>query len=104
MPERLPLHSSPSRSISVLIINNVDDPMAPWKGGDFRFGRLRLGKGLSVSDAVDYWVTHNKCSSTPVVTHEPDEDSQDGTKVGKTSKDINANEVIWNFFKTHSIE
>jgi polyhydroxybutyrate depolymerase len=142
MPEKLPLHCSPSRPVSVLIINNVDDPMAPWKGGDFRFGRLRLGKGLSVSDAVDYWVTHNKCSSTPVVTHEPDEDSQDGTKVrkkvfgkskdgtevilyaieggghtwpsgyqylneriiGKTSRDINANEVIWNFFKKHPME
>ena len=142
IPKKLSLHCSPSRAISVLIINNVNDPMVPWKGGDFHFGNLCLGEGLSVSDSVSYWVTHNGCSSTPIITHEQDKDSQDGTIVykklygkgkngtevilytieggghtwpsghqylreriiGKTSRDINANEVIWDFFKRHSIK
>lgn len=139
IPKNLPLHCSPSRPISVLIINGVEDPLVPWEGGEFRFGRLKLGRGLSVSDTVNYWVTHNKCSSLPTITWEPDKDPQDGTRVrkevygqgkegtevilyaieggghtwpggyqylneriiGKTSRDIDANEVIWNFFKKH---
>ncbi len=140
IPGKLSLGCSPSSPVSVLIINGVDDPMVPWKGGYFGFGKLTLGKGLSVSDTVNYWVTHDECSSIPVTTNEPDIDSQDGTRVykkvfgkgkngtevilytieggghtwpsgyqylneriiGKTSRDINANEVIWDFFKKHS--
>jgi len=142
IPEKLFLHCFPSRPVSVLIINGVNDPLVPWKGGYIHFGRLRFGKGLSVSDTVNYWVTHNKCSSTPLTTYEPDRDPQDNTRVykkvfskgesgtevilytiedgghtwpsghpylneriiGKTSRDINANKIIWEFFKKHSIE
>lgn len=139
IPENIALSCSPSRPISVLIINNVEDPMVPWEGGELRFGSLRLGKVLSVPNTVKYWVTHNNCSSSPIITWEPDIDPQDGTRVwkevyghgkngtevilygieggghtwpngyqymseqiiGKTSRDIDANEIIWNFFKKH---
>ena len=130
---------SPSRHISVLAINNVNDPMVPFEGGEIygHSGRTKLGKVLSVDDSVGYWVKKNGCSPVPVITEEPDRDPEDGTRVstreyvngsdgtkvilyivyggghtwpgglqylperviGKTSRDIDANEVIWSFFR-----
>lgn len=142
IPENLPTRCLPSRPISVLMISNTEDPMVPWEGGEIRFGRQRFGKVLSVTETVKYWATHNQCSSSPIITWEPDKDSKDGTRVrkesynqckegtevvlyaieggghtwpggqqylptwmvGKTSKDIDTNEVIWDFFKKHKID
>jgi polyhydroxybutyrate depolymerase len=133
---------SPSRSVSVLVISNKEDPMVPWEGGEIRLGRQRFGGVLSVDESVRLWVHHNQCSSSPVNTLEPDRDPKDGTRVrreeygqgkggtevilyaieggghtwpgghqylpawiiGKTSRDIDANEVIWDFFKKHARE
>ena len=133
---------SPSLPVSVLAINNTDDPLVPFGGGDI-YGRIRkvnLGKVLSVDESIRFWVRRNMCSFAPVVTVEPDRDPDDGTRVtrtqyindldgtevvlyavkggghtwpsglqylpawiiGKTCRDIDANEVIWFFFKEHS--
>ncbi|MCX6334192.1 MAG: phospholipase [Bacteroidia bacterium] len=132
----------PSMPVSVLAINNVDDPLVPYQGGNIYSSVLRvnLGKVLSADESIGFWVTQDQCSSLPVVTEEPDKDPKDGTKVirkaftnhndgtevilysveggghtwpggfqylpswiiGKTSKDFDANEVIWSFFKKHS--
>ena len=133
---------SPSRPVSVLAINNLNDPLVPFEGGDIngKIRRIKLGKVLSVNESVEFWVNRNMCSDTPVVTEEPDRDPGDGTRVtkthytdgiegrevilysveggghtwpggiqylpawiiGKTCRDIDANEVIWSFFKSHS--
>jgi polyhydroxybutyrate depolymerase len=133
---------SPSRHVSVLAINNVNDPIVPFEGGDIygHFHSVKLGKVLSVDESIGIWVKQNMCSTIPVVTEEPDRDPKDGTRVtrkeyinntdgtevilysidggghtwpggfqylpawiiGKTSRDIDANEVIWSFFKKHS--
>lgn len=133
---------SPARPISVLAINNVDDPLVPFEGGDIygTFPRVKLGKVLSADESINFWVKRNNCSPEPVVTEEPDTDPQDGTRVtrknysngtdgtevilyaieggghtwpggiqykpvgiiGKTCRDIDANEIIWSFFKKHS--
>ena len=133
------LNCSPSKPISVLAINSIEDPLVPWGGGDIRLGFLKVGKVLSVNETVSYWANHDNCSSLPNATWEPDKDLQDGTRVrkeayggcrngtavilyaveggghtwpgglqylpkiiiGRTSRDIDANEVIWNFFKEH---
>ena len=132
---------SPSRPISVLVMNNVDDNLMPFTGGNITgpFGFNKLGKVLSTSDTINFWVTHNNCSSSRVVISEINNDPQDGTLVlkkvygngndgtevilysikggghtwpggyqylneriiGKTSRDIDANEVIWSFFENH---
>ena len=130
------------RPIPVLIINNLDDPLVPWDGGEIRLGRLRFGTVVSVNSTVEYWVSRNNCFSQPTIFWLPDTDPKDGTKVrieeysqgkngtevilyvieggghtwpsgyqylpeyiiGRTSKDIDANEVIWNFFKNHSMK
>lgn len=132
----------PSRPVSVLAINNVNDPLVPFNGGEI-YGhshRVKLGKVLSVNESIGFWINRNICSSVPVVAEELDRDPKDGTRVtrkeyvndidgtevilytidggghtwpggfqylpawiiGKTSKDIVANEVIWSFFKKHS--
>lgn len=132
---------SPSRPVSVLAINNTDDPLVPFEGG-YIYGirKINLGKVLSANESIQFWVNRNRCSATPDVTEEPDTDPKDGTRVtrkqyvngiegtevilyaveggghtwpggvqylpamviGKTSRDFDANEVIWSFFKKHS--
>jgi polyhydroxybutyrate depolymerase len=141
IPENLLMACSPSRPVSVLAINNVNDPLVPFVGGEVTgpFGMKKLGKVLSASESVKLWVKHNKCSPAPVLTYEPDIDPHDGTRIkketysngesnsevvlyiieggghtwpggqqylseriiGKTSRDMNADEVIWDFFKNH---
>lgn len=133
---------SPSRAVSVLAINNVDDPLVPFEGGEIwgHFHRVKLGRVLSVNESISFWVHKDKCSAIPFIEQEPDRDPTDGTRVlrkeftkgidktevilykidggghtwpgglqylpawliGKTSRDIDANEVIWNFFKKHT--
>jgi polyhydroxybutyrate depolymerase len=133
---------SPSRPVSVLAINNTDDPLVPFYGGEIygKLHRIKLGKVLSVDESIGFWVDRNMCSITPVMAEEPDRDPKDGTRVtmkqyingiegtevvlyavdggghtwpggiqylpawiiGKTCKDIDANEIIWSFFKKHS--
>lgn len=134
MPLDLVSRCSPAKPISVLVISGTEDRLVPWDGGSVIGGRGRI---LSVPDSVKYWVTHNQCSATPVITMEADTDPQDGTRVrkevygqgkdgtevilyaieggghtwpggyqylpeaaiGRTSRDIDANTVIWDFFK-----
>lgn len=143
IPVMLYPECNPSFPVSVLAINNVDDPLVPFEGGDIHSSlhKVKLGKVLSVEKSVEFWVTQNKCSGTPEVTKEPDRDPADGTRVtrtlypagingtevmlyaidggghtwpggiqykpagiiGKTCRDIDACEVIWSFFKRHSI-
>jgi polyhydroxybutyrate depolymerase len=133
---------SPSKAVSVLAINNVDDPLVPFEGGEIwgHFHRVKLGRVLSVNESISFWVHMNRCSGVPLIFQEPDKDPSDGTRVlrkeftngtggtevilykidggghtwpgglqylpkwliGKTSRDIDANEVIWNFFKKHT--
>jgi polyhydroxybutyrate depolymerase len=144
IPLQLSYECPPSGPVSVLAINNVNDPLVPFEGGEIygHFHRVKLGKVLSVNESIGFWVTRDKCSTIPVVTEEPDRDPKDGTRVtrkeyisegdgtevilysvdggghtwpggfqylpawviGKTSRDIDANEVIWDFFKKHSRE
>ncbi len=141
MPQNSFPSCSPSRLISVLAINSVNDPLMPFAGGDITgpFGMKKLGKVLSTDESVRFWARHNNCSLSPVIMYEPDKDQKDGTRVrkedynkckagteailyaieggghtwpggyqymnkriiGKTSGDIDAHEVIWDFFKKH---
>jgi len=74
---------SPSRSVSVLAVNNTDDPLVPFEGGEIvgKFRGVKLGKVLSTDESIRFWINHNRCSATPVVTEEPDRDPKDGTRV-----------------------
>lgn len=139
MPANIAPRCTPSRPVPVLMINGTEDTLAPWEGGEIRFGRTKLGEKLSVPQTVSLWVKLNGCPPTPTVTYEPDRDPRDGTRVrkesyspcregteillyaieggghtwpggfqylperlvGKTSRDIDAGEIIWQFFRRH---
>jgi polyhydroxybutyrate depolymerase len=141
MPENLVAQCSPSRPIPVLMISGTEDPMVPWEGGYVRFiGRKKYGRVLSAPDTVQFWASHNGCSSEPKSTWLSDTDAEDGTRVrkkvfsgckkdaqvvfyeihggghtwpgghrkipesisGKTTSDIDANQIILNFFLNYS--
>jgi polyhydroxybutyrate depolymerase len=142
IPQALEFECLPKMPVSLLAINNINDPLVPFDGGEIvgHFGMKKLGKVLSVNVSVYYWVIQNGCNHTPVINMEPDRDPRDGTRVrreeysggkdgsevilyaiyggghtwpggyqylpawiiGKTSRDIDANEIIWSFFKKHS--
>jgi polyhydroxybutyrate depolymerase len=133
---------SPGQPVSVLAINNVNDPLVPFEGGEIvsRLPKARLGVVISVEESIDFWVRNNNCSPVPVVVEEPDRDPSDGTTakrkeyynhengaevilwsidggghtwpggvqylpvwiIGKTSREIDASQVIWEFFKRHT--
>jgi polyhydroxybutyrate depolymerase len=142
IPSELLPSYHPQRPVSLLAINNTNDPLVPFEGGDIIGGifKTKLGKVISVEETIKFWVNNNKCKKTPVITEEPDRDPDDGTRIkrevysggkegsevilytvnggghtwpggfqylppwiiGKTSRDMDSNEVIWNFFKKHS--
>jgi polyhydroxybutyrate depolymerase len=97
IPNLLFPECSPSEPVSVLSINNTDDPLVPFEGG-YIYGirKINLGKVLSVNESIEFWVNRNKCSVTPVVTEEPDMDPKDGTRVTRKQyvNGIEGTEVI----------
>jgi polyhydroxybutyrate depolymerase len=139
MPVNLTFSCRPSEPVSLLFINGTDDPLVPWRGGSVRFGRLSLGRVISVPETVVLWASHDNCPVEPALTEEPDTDLKDGTRIkratygpcqddteivfytveggghawpggypyasvrfiGKTSRDMDACKVIWEFFKKH---
>lgn len=142
IPRMVYKECSPAFPVSVLAVNNVNDPLVPYEGGEIygHFHRVKLGEVLSVAESVRFWVNRNGCSPEPVVNELPDKDPGDGTRInrwqylngkdgtevilysveggghtwpggiqylpakmiGKTSRDMDATEVIWSFFKRHT--
>lgn len=58
----------PGKPLSVMAINNTDDPLVPFEGGVIQSGlaRLDLGKVISTAESIKFWVKRNNCSSVPV--------------------------------------
>jgi polyhydroxybutyrate depolymerase len=98
IPSMLSHECTPTRSVSVLAINNVDDPLVPFEGGEIwsHFHRVKLGKVLSVNESITFWVRRNKCSIIPFIDQEPDRDPTDGTRVLRKEfkKGLDGTEVI----------
>ena len=83
IPHMLYPECYPARPVSVVAINNVNDPLVPYEGGSIysSIRRINLGKVLSVDESIGFWVNRNQCSVLPVVAEEPDTDPKDGTRV-----------------------
>lgn len=97
-PAMLLPQCSPLNPVSVLAINNTDDPLVPFDGGDIqgKFEKAKLGKVLSVHDSIAFWVKKNRCSTVPVLSDLPVTDPENDTRVIiKTYKnELNGDEVI----------
>lgn len=142
IPQKTASIWSPSRPVSVLIINGTEDPLVPFEGGDVSFLSLKRGKVISVADTVEFWVSKNGCPATPKIEQLPHINADDSTStvvesysgcrdgsevmlykviggghtwpggpqymsekiIGTTSRDFNATEVIWQFFKLHPMQ
>ncbi len=140
IPEAMGEKFKPEKPISVLILQGVDDPLVPYRGGPITlpWGRERAGI-IPTEEAVRKWVEYNACRREAVMERMADKDPGDGCRVlkftytegkdntevvlyqieggghtwpggaqylrkkliGKVCRDINATEVIWEFFKAH---
>lgn len=69
-----PLEASctPINPIPVMQIHGTADPTVAYGGG---------GGFTSIEDAVDFWVEHNNCDTTPIVTVLPDINTSDSSTV-----------------------
>ena len=81
IPKNLEGTLAPGRPIPVLMINGTDDPLILWNGGLIKVGRKICGSVISVEEAVNFWVKHNACHETPIMSNLPDRDPDDGTTV-----------------------
>jgi polyhydroxybutyrate depolymerase len=123
-------HCKPSNPVSVLAINGDADPLMPYNGGEVTgpFGKRKFGRVLSANESVLLWVKNNCCSPEPIITDLKDKDPDDCTLVqkqqfkngghtwpggyqylgkwivGNTSRDMNATEVIWEFFEGKEVQ
>lgn len=61
---------SPSRTIPVMQIHGTADAVVPYAGANWSVG---------IEEVVNWWVAHNGCSDSPVVTDIPDTNTTDGS-------------------------
>jgi polyhydroxybutyrate depolymerase len=79
IPEKTASALSPSRAVSVLIINGTQDPVMPFNGGDISFLSIKTGQVLSVADTVKFWVSKNGCPTAPTTGQLPHLNPEDNT-------------------------
>ncbi len=86
----------PTSPLPLLLMNGTKDPVVPWKGGDVRFFRKKMGKVSSTLETIDFWVKHNYCKPTPQITEIPDTDRKDKSHIKVTSyaNPVTKSEVI----------
>jgi polyhydroxybutyrate depolymerase len=83
MPRDLAPLCKPAHSISVLLINGIDDPIVPYAGGEIKNfgGRGYGGAVLSSAETIRSWASRDGCSPNPIVRALPDRGPADGTHV-----------------------
>ncbi len=77
MAENIAAQCQPARPIPVLLFMGTNDHSVPFGGGEVDGNQ---GVNLSANDTIQQWVTHNSCSSTPLVKPAPPA-INDGTSV-----------------------
>ena len=72
-----------NRPVSMLIMNGMDDPLNPWRGGDVVLYGVWGNRGpvLSAPASIDYFRKLAGLEGTPRVTQFPDRDPRDGSTV-----------------------
>ncbi len=71
----------PSQPISMLLIQGTEDAVFAWGGGQFVVEDVDYGYQFSTAQTLDFWLTHNACSSTREFGAVPDVDPDDNTRV-----------------------
>jgi polyhydroxybutyrate depolymerase len=65
LPTRMRWRCEPKGPVSVLIMNGTNDPLMPWRGGEFRERFQRLGSVLSAEETALFWARHDNCETVP---------------------------------------
>lgn len=68
---------------SILFMNGTDDPIMPYEGGEVGGAFSGHGTALSVEESVRFWVNFNNTDPVPFVSHFPDINRRDGSRVIK---------------------
>ena len=75
---------TPSRAVSVMLVNGTADPLVPYEGGQVQvFGRER-GEVMSTDATIAWWAKHGGCTAAPSTRSLPDRAPDDGTTVSRT--------------------
>jgi polyhydroxybutyrate depolymerase len=120
----------PDHPVPVIAFHGTDDPIVPYYGGDSRDNRYIF---LPVENWAAYWAEHNLCDISPEIFQvtkkitrisytQCDEDGEvifysieDGGHTwpggeelpiwiaGKTNQEINASELMWEFYNNHTL-
>lgn len=65
LPTRMRWRCQPNGPLSVLMMNGTNDPLMPWRGGEFRERFQRLGSVLSAEETALFWARHDNCETVP---------------------------------------
>ena len=97
MPKKIAERCKPEKALSVLIMNGTHDPIVPFKGGEVRFFRKRMGEVISTRETVHFWRDHNQCKKWPQSRKLPDIDKKDGSSVELKRFDecMSDKQVVW---------
>lgn len=71
---------NPAKPVPAMYIHGTADPLVPFTGGVMTAGGTAGGNVLSHFQAIDKWVSINKCGSSPAITDIPDI-ANDGTTI-----------------------
>ncbi len=102
-----------SKTMPIVFFLGTDDSLLPWADGRTKdIGKLGEVLGLSgigsidnglaqtygglltVPQTINFWTSHNRCSSTTSATQVPDRDPKDGTRVKKEVYGSSGSEVV----------
>jgi polyhydroxybutyrate depolymerase len=64
----------PARAMPMLIVNGVDDPIMPWKGGAIRVLWMTRGTVLSAGESAARWLALDRCGALepqPLIEADP---------------------------------
>ena len=122
----------PVSPVSVIAFNGMNDTRVPYDGGRPLEGSAHVYSWMSTNESISFWVEHNQCNTTPqqnisesgniiidtytnglndtevkLVTIVDGTHSWPGGEKGwaggpEPTKEINATDMIWDFFKEHT--
>lgn len=132
IPSEVARRAQPARPMPILIIHGTEDPLILWEGGTGEKRGQIGGATLSIPATIKFWAEAGGSTMPEVTRLDPLRDGTSVVKVtygsnvilykvvggghtwpggweyaperiiGKTSRDFDATEVIWNFFRSRS--
>jgi len=81
IPKRYIGQCKPKTTLPILLMNGTADPIVPYRGGEMKFFKKRMGEVVSTDRTIEFWRRHNHCHKIPTITHLPDVNKRDKSNV-----------------------